>query len=299
MPGAGWRAFVEDEHNRIESAPGSREGCPAPGDASYRPGIASGHWCLQLTIEDAGPNDGDAAAGPNGVVRDPGGIGTPRGEVSAGEGGGALAPAALAGLFLSCLLLRRRLAAAGTAATLCVLLLIGPVARGDAFVGAGVGLSALDPETAGTPFSTVDDRDTGYKLFAGVDLTPISGNLAVEAFWADLGRASLSGGGEVDYSVYGAGLIYGIGSFRYPRLSAFVEAGVARLDIGANVPFRQEEETSAFFGIAGAFALRRHWFLQLEYDYYAKDAQLLSLSIVRRFRLDRSGQPQTYPLPPE
>jgi hypothetical protein len=30
---------------------GGSEGCPAPGDDGYQPGLAAGHFCVQLTIE--------------------------------------------------------------------------------------------------------------------------------------------------------------------------------------------------------------------------------------------------------
>ena len=51
--------------------------CPAPGHESYRPGLAAGAHCLQLTITDGGPNDADERA--DRVVRDPGGVAVPNG----------------------------------------------------------------------------------------------------------------------------------------------------------------------------------------------------------------------------
>jgi hypothetical protein len=309
--GSGWSPFVADELNRVESAAGSSGACPEPGDPAYQPGLTPGHFCVQLSIEDGGPNDSDAAAGPNGIVRDPGGVATPKGQVAVGQGGGSMG-AFSAGLLMaaSFLFARRRRRQArndrGTPATACALayacctfaaLAVPASAHADAFVGIGAGLSFLDPDTASTPFSVRDDQDTGAKVFAGFDLTPISGNLSVEAFWADLGEATLNNNGKVDYSLYGAGLSYGIGSVRAPRFSAFVEAGVAQLDTSANVPFTQEDDTLIFFGVAGSYAIRRHWFLQLEYEYFAEDAQFVSLSIVKRFRTRSASDARTMPLP--
>jgi large repetitive protein len=97
-PVTGWSKFIEDENNRVESAAGSLSACPDPGDAAYQPGLTAGHFCVQLTIEDGGPNDGDAA--PNGIVRDPGGVATPKGEVRVGQGGGSIGLLAL--LVLTC-----------------------------------------------------------------------------------------------------------------------------------------------------------------------------------------------------
>lgn len=300
-PQTGWVRYVEDENNSVASAPGSSAGCPPPDDGAYQSGITAGHRCIRLTIEDGGPNDGDGDLGPNGMIKDPGGVATPKGEVTVGGGSGSFGGAMLLILgFFAWLTARRASLPAANAVLCCCALAAWPTGgHADVFVGAGAGVSGLDPNTAGTPFTTVEDSDFGYKAFAGIDLTPISRRLAVEAFWADLGRAELSDGGSIDYSLYGLGLMYGTGSVRFPRLSGFVEVGVARLKADANIPFRQEEEASGYLGIAGAFAIRRHWFLQLQYDYFTKDAQFLTLSLVRRFRTDTATRPETYPLPPD
>jgi hypothetical protein len=302
-PGPGWGKFVEDENNLVESAAGSSGACPDPADAAYQTGLTPGHFCVQLTVEDGGPNDSDAE--PNGMIRDPGGVATPKGEVSVGQGGGSIGTATLLGLaFLGAWFAafrRRRLTGFGLplAGVLCCACLLAAQkpAYADVFAGIGAGLSFLDPDTAATPFSVEDDQDTGMKVFAGFDLSPISRNLSLEAFWAELGEATLNNNGRIDYSLYGAGLSYGIGSVQAPRLSAFLEAGIARLDASANVPFVQQDETLMFLGVAGSFAIQRHWFLQLEYEYFAEDAQFISLSIVKRFRTRTSSDARTMPLP--
>jgi hypothetical protein len=71
---AGWQDFVVDADNAIASAPGAQGYCPPPGDAAYQTGLTEGHWCVQLTIKDGGPNDGDGAI--NNSVDDPGGVAT-------------------------------------------------------------------------------------------------------------------------------------------------------------------------------------------------------------------------------
>ncbi|HZD51589.1 MAG TPA: outer membrane beta-barrel protein, partial [Woeseiaceae bacterium] len=314
MSGAGWSAFVQDENDTIASAPDSNNACPPPGDDAYQPGLTPGDLCIELSIEDGGPNDGDAADGPNGIVKDPGGVGTPKGEIVAGQGSGAAGPVALLALALLVVwsICRRRQLRArrwhllargglargtGIAVLACAALAAPARARADAFVGAGAGVSVLSPETSNTPFSVSDNGDFGYTVFGGLDLTPLSPNLSVEAFWADLGETGFGNRGTLEYSVYGAGLLYGIGSVKAPRVSASVELGLAQLDIGGDVPFRQEKDTSAFLGLAGSFAVSRNVFLQLEYDYYAEDAQFISLSVVRRFRGIGESDVHTMPLP--
>ncbi|UXI03214.1 Ig-like domain-containing protein [Photobacterium sp. TY1-4] len=70
--GLGWVDFVQDAENTLASTQGEAGYCPPPGDSSWTPGLTEGHWCVQLTIQDGGPNDDDGVA--NGSVVDPGGV---------------------------------------------------------------------------------------------------------------------------------------------------------------------------------------------------------------------------------
>ena len=118
---SGWQDFVIDANNQLYSAPGVEGRCPSPGDAAYREGLTSGHWCIMMLIQDGGPNDADGIA--NGSIVDPGGVGQPKAEEAepqpepqpepapeppsspapeAGGGGGSL------GWFVLALLLLRR-----------------------------------------------------------------------------------------------------------------------------------------------------------------------------------------------
>jgi hypothetical protein len=67
-----WYTFVEDANNGVMSAPGEQGSCPPPQSDAFSPGLQAGAWCVQLTIEDGGPNDADGVA--NGSVNDPGGV---------------------------------------------------------------------------------------------------------------------------------------------------------------------------------------------------------------------------------
>lgn len=91
IDGQGWLNFVEDANNQLKSAPGEAGFCPAPGSAEYQTGLNQGDWCVQLTIQDGGPNDTDGKV--NGTVKDPGGVGQPKMmtvEVTTKGSGGAM-----------------------------------------------------------------------------------------------------------------------------------------------------------------------------------------------------------------
>ncbi|WP_447078920.1 Ig-like domain-containing protein [Shewanella algae] len=69
---SGWQEFVTDANNQVFSSAGEPGYCPPMGDASWQSGLTEGHWCVQLLIQDGGPNDGDGQA--NGTIVDPGGV---------------------------------------------------------------------------------------------------------------------------------------------------------------------------------------------------------------------------------
>jgi MYXO-CTERM domain-containing protein len=92
---------VVDDRNSLASALGDAGFCPPPGDDAYATGLTEGHWCVQLTIEDGGPNDADGLA--NNRIADPGGVTTiPKQSVNvtSSGGGGAGSPWLLAMLGL-------------------------------------------------------------------------------------------------------------------------------------------------------------------------------------------------------
>jgi len=104
VPDVGWQMFIQDSNNQIYSANSGGTACPAVGSDSYSAGIVEGNDCLQLRIQDGGPNDTDSSA--NGVIKDPGGVamalsadepddgGTDGGSSSSGGGGCAINPGA-------------------------------------------------------------------------------------------------------------------------------------------------------------------------------------------------------------
>lgn len=67
-----WVTFVEDADNAVHSTAGNQGYCPPPGAADWTPGLTAGHLCVQLTMEDGGPNDDDGLV--NSAVVDPGAV---------------------------------------------------------------------------------------------------------------------------------------------------------------------------------------------------------------------------------
>jgi len=68
----GWNDFVVDDNNAVASALGEGGACPDVGSELYVAGLTTGDTCLQLTLQDGGPNDADGEV--NGSYKDPSGI---------------------------------------------------------------------------------------------------------------------------------------------------------------------------------------------------------------------------------
>ncbi|WP_049629128.1 tandem-95 repeat protein [Cellvibrio sp. pealriver] len=67
-----WQFFIQNERNQLFSTRGEPGFCPPPGDSLWQPGLTEGDHCVQLLIEDGGPNDADGEA--NRAILDPGGV---------------------------------------------------------------------------------------------------------------------------------------------------------------------------------------------------------------------------------
>ncbi len=83
-----WRTFVEDDNNQLHSAPGSLGYCPPPGDAQWTAGLNSGNYCVQLTLEDGGPNDADGVV--NASIADPGAVSVSTADDTDDDGSGSV-----------------------------------------------------------------------------------------------------------------------------------------------------------------------------------------------------------------
>jgi len=70
----GWQSFVIDNNNKVSSAPGEFGICPEPGSDSYENGLIATYTCIQLTLQDGGPNDLDGIE--NGSIVDPSAVAT-------------------------------------------------------------------------------------------------------------------------------------------------------------------------------------------------------------------------------
>lgn len=165
---------------------------------------------------------------------------------------------------------------------------------GQFYIGAGAGQSRLEPDTNGTSFFVDDKTDIGYKLFFGYDITKLFG---VEAFYSKLGQAGIGAlspyrGGEIDYNMYGIGAVVNF-PHNGPGASLIGKIGVAGMDNDSDsVPYRKVEDVQIYGGVGAEYQFKHGFSARAEYEYYDEDAQLASISFVKRF----GGKPTPAPV---
>jgi uncharacterized repeat protein (TIGR01451 family) len=106
-----WRTFSGNTSNVLASAPGEAGYCPPPGSTAYKPGLNTGDWCVQLKLDDGGPNDADHEK--DGVLGMTGGVGALVTSVVTGKsaGGGSMDGSLIVLVLLACLRATRRIRA--------------------------------------------------------------------------------------------------------------------------------------------------------------------------------------------
>lgn len=154
----------------------------------------------------------------------------------------------------------------------------------DFYVGAGGGLSVLEPNNNNTQFALTDDTDTGSHLLLGKDF---SSSISGELSFTDLGSAQFGVDGEIEYSVIGlSGLYYpwtsGSGSSRQ-GLSIYGRAGLGKMDNKSQLLFRRVNDYHLLLGAGLEYVLENGFGARAELISFDEDAQYASVSLLYRF----------------
>ena len=154
------------------------------------------------------------------------------------------------------------------------------------YVGIGVGLSQLDPDTSEADgIRVLDDDQIGFQLTLGADL---SDWFSVELHGADLGEAEFSNGGTIRYREFGlSGLVYlGGARSRFNRhgWTVFGRTGAGYLSTssGGGINFVQDDEVSLILGLGADFSTRSGFGLRAEGIAFNEDVSYLQLSLLYR-----------------
>ena len=154
------------------------------------------------------------------------------------------------------------------------------------YLGAGAGISRLNPDTKNTEFKVSDKKDFAFTLTAGFDW---SERLSSEIYFAELGEAGISPYGEVEYRNYG---IRGLYYFRDRQTAgddwiAYGKLGVGWMENESDLPYRRVNDAHVLFGAGFEHAINKRLSLQIGLDSFDQDALLISFSLLRRFRAEQ------------
>jgi OOP family OmpA-OmpF porin len=157
---------------------------------------------------------------------------------------------------------------------------------GEIYLGLGAGEASYD--ASGVTFN--DDKDTGWKAFAGFDINRIIG---IEAGYVDLGTATLGGNAEAD--VTGFNIDARVGAPVGP-VSVFAKAGTYYSDVEVSAPglgSADDQSWELTYGAGAEFDFAKNMAVRAEWERFELNDQgvlrepevdLLSASLVFKFK---------------
>ncbi len=177
------------------------------------------------------------------------------------------------------------------------------------YVALGAGISRVSPEADCNCIAVGESSSTGLSLAIGYDF---SSWLSAEIYGADLGSASIDflgqEVGDVDYQVFGASLLgtfYRSNGYSRGRrgLSLYGRVGVGGINNDTELDFRRDHKQHVAFGVGVEYGLPRGFAVRGELNSYDTDAQLLQVSLVKRFggranQRNRLAAPKPDPIAP-
>jgi len=158
------------------------------------------------------------------------------------------------------------------------------------YTGAGFGVSSLTPEVPSESFLLAEEETaSGFKLFIGYQLFE---NADIDLVYANLGDATFSHRlqpgqeiGGLSYSVLAA-----TGSYYFYRpmdkLGFYAKGGLATISnesTSSLVPYEQESNMQISYGLGAEWQITKGISVRADYDQYASDVNLMSLSLLAKF----------------
>lgn len=160
------------------------------------------------------------------------------------------------------------------------------------YVGLGTGLSEVSPEGSDGGFYVEDDRDWGYKIFAGYRFLP---HWSAEASYVYTGQAGLGNvNPAIEAEISDATISYHIPTIAAnyhvfgPKrdLDLFARVGISSIINRVSddrIPYDKQTPLQLNFGAGVQWRFAPKWFARVEYDGYDNDASLFAVSIGRYF----------------
>ncbi len=151
----------------------------------------------------------------------------------------------------------------------------------ESYLGLGVGMSELEPNTGGNRIS--DSKDIGFKIFAGYALTP---RIKLEGYYADLGEAeSVAPNGSIGYKTFGlSGLFYLYKEHdEHVGWGVYGRGGVGRMNNDSTLNFTRNKDFHLMYGGGIEYGFENGFAFRGDVDIFDEDAHLFGLYLLKRF----------------
>jgi len=150
------------------------------------------------------------------------------------------------------------------------------------YIGGSYGMTTFDIDTAGITNPSVDDSDSGFKIFGGFQF---SKHWGAEVGYLDAGKASVTGpGGNADLSVT-AITFAGTGTLPLNEsFSLLGKVGLWMWDTGCSgaicVSSASDSDTDLFYGIGARYNINKNWGVQAEWEQFETSADSVTLTSI-------------------
>jgi OOP family OmpA-OmpF porin len=150
------------------------------------------------------------------------------------------------------------------------------------YIGGAYGMTSFSVDTSALPGATLDDSDTGFKIFGGFQFNK---HLGAEVGYVDFGKVGVSGSatGDVGVTAY---TVAGVGTLPLNESFAlFGKVGMWAWTSKSSIAGTSGDSGSdVFYGIGGRYNLSKNWGLTLELEQYDSDDSVTLTSFGVRYK---------------
>jgi OOP family OmpA-OmpF porin len=162
------------------------------------------------------------------------------------------------------------------------------------YVGAAYGMSSFSVDTAGVPSTvTVDDSDTGFKIYGGFQFNK---HLGAEVGYVDFGKVGFSGSafgipvtgdtGLTAFTIAGVGTLPLNESFAlFGKVGLWSWSATGSATAGGVSVSADDSGSDVFYGVGARYNLNKNWGLTLELENYdSSDDSVMLTSFGVRYK---------------
>jgi OOP family OmpA-OmpF porin len=150
------------------------------------------------------------------------------------------------------------------------------------YIGGAYGMTSLDVDTSSFPGLTLDDGDSGFKIYGGFQFNK---HLGAEVGYVDFGKFPVTAGGSGDLSAT-AYTLAGVGTLPLNESFAlYGKVGLWMWKSKSSIPGTTgTDDSDVFFGAGVRYNLNKNWGLTLDLEQYDASDSITMTSIGVRYK---------------